>query len=263
MKQLTRLIGLLVVCFATACTEGSSPNPTPNPEPQQGHSVVGSVLDTAGKPLSGALVWLEPALTTGLTQTHTDITGHYKVEGLIDVPYYAKAWTEIDYNNQHFCLRLAMPNLTDYDSFVPSQGAVRNFQWQLTGAIPGLSEGYFGGEIRLFREGDMKGAKVQLSFTPTMPLADGSTGQAFTRSLDLDEELMLYDIPLGHYQVSAVLLENSDVIPLHVGLESSWTGYEGQTETADFGFSSSSLYCGNDNGIDRGFLYLNSPFEYE
>ena len=216
-----------------------------------------------GRPIEGALVWIEPALTTGLTKAHTDSSGTYKVAGLIDVPYTAKAWTEVDYGGEHFCLRLGMPNASDFDSFVPSDGAVRNFQWQLTGVIEDLKDydGYFGGEIRLFREGDMKNGTVELTFTPQGPLVDGSTVAAFTRTLNVNEDLFVYDIPLGLYTVTSVLVEADGTrTPLKTGATSASDGYATQTDAADLAFKPDG--CGNGSGLERAFLYLNSPYEY-
>jgi hypothetical protein len=139
---------------------------------------------------------------------------------------------------------------------------VRNFQWQLSGIIEDLKEydRYFGAEIRLFIDGDMKDGQVELTFTPTAPLVDGSQGQVLTRQLNVNEDPMVYDIPLGQYEVSGVLLENGTRTPLRVGLESSWNGYDEQTETAALGFKPNG--CGNASGIDRAFLYLSSPYAW-
>jgi hypothetical protein len=123
-------------------------------------------------------------------------------------------------------------------------------------------DGYFGAEIRLFIDGDMKDGEVELTFTPTAPLVDGSTGETITRTLNVNEDLMVYDIPLGQYEVSGVLLENGTRTLLHVGMESVWDGYDAQTETAALEFKSSGG-CGNSNGIDRAFLYLNSPYTWQ
>jgi hypothetical protein len=267
-----RKISCLVCLFAlllTACGQTNSsptnPNNTPNnPAPQpETFSVTGVALDTKGKPIANAKVWIEPAVTTGLAETTTNDQGVYKMTNLPNVPYYAKAWTFVDYNGETFCLRLGMPKASDYGSFTVEQGVVRNFQWQLSGVIEDLKEydGYFGAEIRLFVDGDMKDGNVELTFTPTAPLVDGSQGETIVRSFNLQEAyLMVYDIPLGVYEVSGVLLENGKRTKLHVGMESVWDGYDAQTETAALTFKPNG--CGNGNGIDRAFLYLNSPYAW-
>jgi hypothetical protein len=254
---------VLTACGQTGSTP-NNPNGNPNtPTKAEPYSVTGVVLDTQGKPIPNAKVWIEPALTTGLFETTTDANGQYKASGLINVPYYAKAWTRVSYNGEDFCLRLGMPRASEYGSFTAEAGVVRNFQWQLSGVIEDLRDydGYFGGEIRLFLDGDMKDGNVELTFTPTAPLVDGSTGQTITRTFNLQEaDLMVYDIPLGQYEVSGVLLENGARTPLHIGKESSMNGYDGQTETAALEFLPNG--CGNSSGIDRAFLYLSSPYAF-
>jgi hypothetical protein len=269
-----KIIGLicLFTLLLTACGQTSSaptsPNETPNnpsgnpaPQPEK-FSVTGVAFDTKGKPIPNAKVWIEPAVTTGLAETTTDANGVYQVTSLPNVPYYAKAWTFVEYNGENFCLRLGMPKASDYGSFTVDHGVVRNFQWQLSGVIEDLKEydGYFGAEIRLFVYGDMKEGEVELTFTPTAPLVDGSTGKTITRTLNVNEELMVYDIPLGQYEVSGVLLENGTRTPLRVGMEHAWNGYDEQTETAALTFKPNG--CGNANGIDRAFLYLDSPYSW-
>lgn len=257
----------LFTLLFTACGQTSStpqdPNGNPNTPPRgEPYSVTGVALDTRGNPVANAKVWVEPAVTTGLYETSTDTNGTYKATSLPNVPYYAKAWTFVEYNGENFCLRLGMPQASDYGSFTVEDGVVRNFQWQLSGVIEDLKEyeGYFGAEIRLFIDGDMKDGNVELTFTPTAPLVDGSQGQVITHKLNVNEELMVYDIPLGQYEVSGVLLENGTRTKLHVGTESVMNGYNEQTETAALGFKPNG--CGNASGIDRAFLYLSSPYAW-
>lgn len=152
-----------------------------------------------------------------------------------------------------------MPNASDYDAFVPTDGVVRNFRWQLTGVIEDLRDydGYFGGEIRIFRYGDHEGGRLELTFTPTGPVIDGSTVAPFTRTLE-PEDMMVYDVPVGEYRVTAALVGAGGRTPLRVGTDSA--DYESQTESALFRFESDGG-CGDSNGTSRGFLYLNSPVE--
>lgn len=262
MSAKSPLLPLLLVITLAACTQtGVNPTPPGTPQPAP-YSVTGVAVDTQGRPIAGARVWLEPAVTTGLVEVTTDSSGRYLVTDLPNVPFYAKAWTEVDYNGERFCLRLGMPNPSDYDAFTPEAGVVRNFQWRLSGVIEDLRDydGYFGGEVRLFLDGDMRGGEVELTFTPTGPLIDGSTGQTLVRTLNVNEELMVYDLPIGAYSVTSVLLENGSRTPLKTGTELSWDGYEGQTDAAALAFTPNG--CGNGNGAERAFLYLSSPYDY-
>lgn len=256
------LTGLLAACTTTPVDpdDPGGPGPGPGPAPAPG-TVTGRVLDTQGRPIPNATVWIRPALTTGLVETRTGADGRYTAAGLIDVPYYALAWTRVSYGGESYCLRLGMPNAADFDSFVPSEGAVRDFRWQLTGVIEDLRDydGYFGGEVRLFRDGRLDGT-VELTFTPTGPLVDGSTIAPFTRTLDMDAGLMLYDLPLGTYAVTGTLVgADGTRTGLRVGTESA--DFESQTVAADFAFASDGG-CGNASGIARGFLYVNSPIPW-
>ena len=82
-----------------------------------------------------------------------------------------KAWAQVNWHGRDYCLRLAMPSAGDYDSFVPSAGAVRNFRWQLTGRIPDLDDQYFGGEVRLMGDGSAPGSNdVELTHGRYVPV---------------------------------------------------------------------------------------------
>jgi hypothetical protein len=215
-------------------------------------TVTGIVLDTQGRPIANAKVWLRPAVTTGLVETRTGSDGRYTARNLGWVPYYAQAWTEVTYNGKRYCLRMGMPNASDFDAFSPDEGAVRNFRWQLEGVIEDLRnyDGYFGGEIRLFSDGSATSAdSVELRFAPNGPLVDGSTGRVVTRMASAFGG-MVYDVPLGEYTVSAKLVRPGGArAALKVGRSSS-----ALATSTSFGFEPSGG-CSNGNGLNRGFLY--------
>lgn len=239
----------------------SSTTTTPTDETQL-NTVTGIVLDTQGRPIEGAKVWIEPALTTGLVEVRTGADGRYTATSLIDVPYYAKAWTEVQYNGQDFCLRLGMPNPSDYDSFVPVHGTERNFQWQLTGVIEDLKEydEYFGGMVRVMSKGyytDSADA-IEFTFTPTGPRIDGSTGETIVRELDLQAEATdLYDIPVAPYKVTAVLIGNDGSrSPLMIGPDI----FDNEHAEMEIDWSSDGT-CGNGSGVDWNYIWLDDPNE--
>jgi len=134
---------------------------------------------------------------------------------------------------------------------VPTQGAVRNFRWQLTGRIPDLSNAYFGGEIRLLGDGTLKQSDtVEVTLTPTAPLVDGSAAQTITRRVGAYD--FLYDVPVGQYTASIVAIgRNGARSPLKVGPNISPTG-----TSMPLAFSPSG--CGNDNGTSRAFIFWGS-----
>jgi hypothetical protein len=226
------------------------------------YSVTGLVTDTQGRPIEGAKVWIQPALTTGLVETRTGSDGRYLATSLINVPYSAKAWTEVTYNGQRFCLRLGMPSASDYDSFVPEHGIERNFQWQLTGVIEDLSDfdGYFGGQVRIMNTGYYldAAAAVEFTFTPTGPLIDGSTGTAFTRTLELAPTSSdLFDVPVGPYHVTAVLVgKDGSRKPLPIGPDI----FDNEHDAWELDWNSSGG-CDNGSGVAWNYLWLDNPYE--
>jgi len=206
------------------------------------------VLDAQGKPLPNAKVWVRPAVTTGLVEVHTGSDGRYTASSLVDVPYYAQAWTTVTYANRQYCMRLGMPNASDYDAFVPTAGAVRNFRWQLSGPIPGLDGAYFGGEIRLMGDGSYKQSdSVEVTLTPTAPLIDGSAGKAVVRRVGAYD--FVRDVPVGQYSATvAVIGRNGAKTPLTVG-----PNISAGLPSMPLAFAPSG--CGNDNGTERAFIF--------
>ncbi len=256
-----------------AAGAGSAPSPTPpanqpqppasTPQPQppaatQPRTVTGTVVDTQGRPIAGARVWVQPSITTGLVEVRTDANGRYVAQGLVDVPYTAKAWTYVEYRGRQLCLRLGMDSPVDYDSFVPTQGAVRNFRWQLTGPIEDLRDlnERFGGMLRVMNTSYYPGHRIELSFTPTGPRIDGSTVAPFTRVIDDPaRDYDVRDLPAGPYRVTAALiapdgsrrplrLSHDSLAPAGEALDVDWTG-DGT--------------CSNTNGLNWAYAWLETP----
>jgi hypothetical protein len=226
--------------------------------------VVGTTLDTQGRPLARSVIWIRPAITTGLVRTKTDAEGRYKAGPLLELPYYAYAWAPIEYQGKHYCLRLGMPNEADYDTFSGREAVVRDFRWQLTGKIGDTTFGpdedghYFGGTVLLmlsFENGDSYRDKVELTLTPTAPLADGSTGETLVRTVDLTGSHFVLDIPLGVYEVQAVLIDaQGQRKPVLVG-----PGYDKVAERTRLEFPASSSGCGGGDygsGLSRAYIYV-------
>lgn len=255
-----------------AAGAGGAPTPQPNQPapppnqpsttvpapPSQPGTVTGTVVDTQGRPIAGARVWVQPSITTGLVEVRTDANGRYVAQGLIDVPYTAKAWAYVEYGGRQLCLRLGMGSPADYDSFVPSQGAVRDFRWQLTGPIEDLRNlnEYFGGMLRVMNTGNYTGGRIELTFTPTGPRIDGSTVAPFTRTLnDPGRDYDVHDLPVGPYRVTAALvgadgsrrplrMSRDSLAPASEALDIDWTG-DGT--------------CTNTNGFEWVYAWLETP----
>jgi hypothetical protein len=77
------------------------------------------------------------------------------------------------------------------DHFGSDAGAIRNFDWRLTGLIPGretatnYASSYYGAALSV-GSGDLNSSLdvqfVQVTFVPQGPLVDGSAGATFSKS---------------------------------------------------------------------------------
>jgi hypothetical protein len=233
--------------------------PPPGPTPLEPRTVIGTVVDTAGRPIAGARVWIQPAVTTGLVEVRTGPDGRYRASSLIDVPYTAKAWAQVEYGGRLLCLRLGMSAPADYDAFVPTHGAVRDFRWQLTGPIEDLRSlnEYFGGMLRVMNAAahTVAGARVELTFTPTGPRIDGSDVAPFTRSLEAGRGSDIYDLPVGPYRVTAALVMPDGVSrPLRLGPD----GFDTGRDALDVDWTGDGT-CSNTSGVGWAYAWLEPP----
>ncbi|GGO31721.1 carboxypeptidase-like regulatory domain-containing protein [Deinococcus humi] len=204
-KSITKVAAVLL-----ALTAGSALAVPGKPVPG---SVQGQVLDSRGQPLEGVQVWIKPVVTTGVAEVLTDEQGRYEVTGLPPVGYQALAWLQVPYQGKMFCSRLAHPKTSDYNTFNPRDGLIRNFRWQLSGRIPGNEDysdlGYFGGSLPLMAGfGQERWAtqndEIELQLTPVGPLIDGSAGKPLTRRAPARG--MVLDVPIGTYRVKATFI---------------------------------------------------------
>jgi hypothetical protein len=203
-KNLAVLPILLALAACGSMGESQTQKPSPTPVQSEPGVVQGVALDTQGRPLVGVKIWVRPSVTTGLLQATTDAQGRYRVKGPSNIPYNAYAYHSITYRGKQVCFRLGAENPADYDSFVPERGVVRNFKWQMSGAIPDNTGGFFGGEVRVFVPGTPEGSKLELTLTPDGPLADGSTGKTLRFTIS---EVVLKDIPVGVYKATAAFVD--------------------------------------------------------
>lgn len=233
---------------------GQGQPPTSN---QQARSVIGTAVDTQGRPIAGARVWVLPALTTGVAEVRTDAEGRYRVEGLIDVPYRARAWAYVDYGGQQVCMRLGMDSPADYDTFLPTSGAVRNFRMQLTGPIEDLRDlnEHFGGMIRVMSSRAFEGNQLEFTFTPTGPLVDGTRSEPFVRTLNPARDSDIKGIPVGPYRVSAAVVSpDGSRRPLPLALDS----FDEMQAAVDVDWTSDGS-CSNTSGFDWVYIYPEFP----
>lgn len=228
--------------------------PTSNTQPR---SVTGTAVDTQGRPIAGARVWVLPALTTGVAEVRTNADGRYVAEGLIDVPYRARAWAYVEYGGRQICMRLGMDSPADYDTFVPTAGAVRNFRMQLTGPIEDLRDlnEHFGGMIRVMSSRAFEGNQLEFTFTPSGSLIDGSRIEPFIRTLDPSRDSDIKGIPVGPYRLSAAVVSPTGARrPLPLALDS--FGEPSPSIDVDWTGDGS---CSNSSGFDWVYVYPEFP----
>lgn len=227
-------------------------------------TVKGTVQDALGKPIKGAIVRIEPAVTGGMVTVKTNAQGQYTVPALIDMPYYASAWVQMPYQGQKFCMRVDATNEEGYEPFSPRAGVIRNFKFRLSGPIPdGGQDAYFGGEVRMLYPSWVNGpvidwteSRVEVTLVPDGPLVDGSKGKTLVKTTRPGDSF-LYDIPLGSYTATAVEIRKDGTrTPLLMG-------YDQPAPRMPLRFESNSPNCGPGyyrvNGIGRAFLYVARP----
>ena len=275
MKRLTLIHAALLTLALSACGSGPSTGPIPTTDPpptgngdgpaDRPNTVSGQVLDQAGHPLAGALIWVLPAVTTGLITLHSDAQGRYQSPALVNVPYRTYAAFQTEYRGQTFCQRLAATTLNGYDAFSPDPSGTitRNFRWRIRGAMPDGHDNFFGADVRIMHrtwtdDQDIvaSDSTVEVTLVPDGPMIDGSAGQTVVTSARVGEN-MLHDIPVGHYTVTATEVhQGGGRTPLVVG---DYAGPGSATATLDFRPQSGSCIGGTSNGIERAFLYVARP----
>lgn len=234
--------------------------------------VKGRVVDTRGQPLEGAVIYTALALDKRVPGwTRTDAQGNYQMSKLaLDAPYMIFAWVGVDYRGKKFCLRIAPETSADYNTYLIRDGAVRNFRWKLQGRIedsdyaPDDDGAWFGGTIRLFPEfedGDHNSI-IELTMTPIAPLIDGTTGAVLNKSVDLQKNTYVLDIPAGAYKITATRVKSDGTrMPARVGR--SFLELASETEFEFEPVPIEPLECGRFtgelSGLSRGFLWVSSP----
>jgi Carboxypeptidase regulatory-like domain len=227
----------------------------------QAFTVSGIVLDTKGKPLKGALVRLRADFVYGRAEVTTGADGRYAISDLIKATYRAEAYVERNYAGATVCQRLAMPKPTDYNSFPVSQGAERNFRWQLIGKV-GNTDSYFGATILIFNSDLSQDTSraVEFTLTPTGSLLDGSKASVIVKEAPLEypsSDDGLYDLPLGTYRLKAVLIgKDGSRTPLNAATVDSKT-YQPEIEIK--WRSENRCGLGTDSGVKPFFVQLEQP----
>ncbi len=186
----------------------SCPSDEGDPVTQEDGYVKGKVTDTKGNPIAGAEIIIDNTYlhNSNLLST-TDKDGNYSIKLPGNAAtYLAYAKIRKTFNGKQYTLDLH-PESTE--GFTQS-GAVRNFQWKLTGKKPVPLSGVYGGFIQV----DMAVAStlydvenIEFTLTPIGTLIDGSAGQILKVKPGqpyTDTYSQLVDIPIGRYTTTAL-----------------------------------------------------------
>lgn len=208
------LLAILSAAQLSACeANGDSDTAT---RPEHGHAT-GRVVDTRGRPIAGARVYLDNTVFhASHMQATTGEDGSYRLK-LYPGAWLATAKFRTDYNGRTYELELHPENGDSFDD----GGAVRDFTWKLEGRSPLSEYRYYGGFILVFTANgfyeDMDA--VELTLTPDGPLIDGSEGDTLRLRFG-DRHWVQYghveDIPIGRYQVTATLDTEAGPRPLRI-----------------------------------------------
>lgn len=204
MKQLFLALGLLIN-LSSCKKSGGDKQDDQEPQPQTGF-LTGTVKDTKGNPMPGITVLADNTLYYNSYKTGvTDANGKYRIS-LPNGTYAAYAEFQKDYNDKTYTIKLHADNTNPFSQ----DGAVVNFQWKLTGKIPGGNGLRSGGTVMV---DSYPGStiydpeNIEFTLTPQGVLIDGSTGSVIRMKPgqpQTDEYGKLVDIPIGRYKLTAV-----------------------------------------------------------
>ena len=137
-----RVIGLcLVMITLLACTKSSED--TDELDEEKGYAT--GKTDSKGNAISESRILLDnTVLYASYIHSSTDKNGIYKIK-VQPGSWRTFAYVDKTYNGQKYTMELC-PDKTDSYS---DEGAVRNFTWQLEGAMPWEAGGYYGGTVIL------------------------------------------------------------------------------------------------------------------
>lgn len=196
---------VILTMTMTSCTEETGEEGD-TPALEAGYAS-GKVVDTQGNPIAGATVFVDNTIffNSGISTT-TDAQGNYKIKTPIG-SWRTYACIERDYNGAHFIINLHPDNA---DRFAGEDGAVRNFQWKLSGENPMNPGTYYGGLVNIYKDPDSElydVENVEFTFTPVGPRIDGSTGESFTLKCGApytEFYSIIPDVPIGRYELTAM-----------------------------------------------------------
>ena len=190
----TLLVASLVGCGCGGATPGK---------------VSGIALDSQGRPLAGAKIDVcNPVYFDSCVSAQTGADGRYSLDLQPTNVWTAYASITKTYNGKAYCLDLSPSSTATFSS---ADGAVRDFQWKLTGQRPDQSDttqfaSFYGAGLSVADDTGnfaMNDKYVEVTLVPDGPLVDGSAGTTLTLPVGNWNSYVIGNIPLGRYTVSA------------------------------------------------------------
>lgn len=220
--------------------------------------VKGKATDKAGNPLAGVVIFMDGYSDNNLQFT-TQADGTYRIR-LQPGAYKALAWYNTTWDGQAFKIDLK-PDTTD--TLNDTDGAIRNFTWELTGSKIAPDMGSYGaylyvnvGSDNFFVEDQ---DNITYTLTPSGPLIDGSAGEVITRKGGAPRTAewgKILDIPVGRYTITGVYAPPGKQ-PQTLRFRNAWARNPGEyAESLEFGIQAEGNYCSNCASID-----IESPVE--
>lgn len=197
----------------SACSDGGGsggPNNNPPPGQVEENTVKGRAVDTQGNPLAGADVVADNEfLYDSNVVGKTGADGTYRLPlGNAASTWNVSAQIQRQYNGRTYTMDLHPLNPA---SFETKGGAVRDFEWRLTGPRP--QGGTYGSKVIVYMSDLVDPAdgstaiddrNIELTLTPDGPRVDGSTGAPVTaRVTSTTDGSGLEDVALGRYTITA------------------------------------------------------------
>lgn len=235
MKQISFLFQwALFVLMALACKDSGSPSPDGS-GPEEGYTT-GKITNTDGSPMPGVKVVVDNTMFyASYSIGSSDENGNYKIQLPKVGTFMASAHIVKKYNGKEYELDLH-PDV--YEEF-SINGAVRNFQWKLTGRRPVEAQGYYGVTIEVNKDvmsGIYDSENIEFTLIPVGNLIDGSKGKTLKLKHGkpfTDEYGKLVDIPLCRYTMTAYYNGEAGKMPLKLRKHFSEDAYESEI-TIDF-----------------------------
>lgn len=195
---------IFILSLAVACKDTDEPGPGEGGA-EDGYAT-GKITNTDGSPLAGVEVVIDNTMFyASYAIGNSDKNGNYKIQLPKVGTFMASAHILKHYNGKQYELDLH-PDV--YEAF-SIDGAVRNFQWKLTGKRPVDEQGYYGVTIELNKavlSNIYDSENIEFTLVPVGNLIDGSKGKTLKRkhgAAFTSDYGKLVDIPLGRYKMTA------------------------------------------------------------